>query len=145
MYDPIFTSVENFWKVMKNNAHHLRIVGKLFTNAEQTEQFKAESWTIEDLRKYRNLIVENPFYLTKEQQCYLAEVMGLDSALQTDIIMHDMAIELLIYICDAVKHESWSTRIRVIAHAIQDSPDLHIWIVESIPTEWTQQVRMNVD
>ncbi len=78
MYDPVFTSMDKFWKLMKNNAHLLRIVGKLFTYADLTNQFKAEPWTIDDFRKYRNLNVENPFYLTKDQQSYLAEVMGLD-------------------------------------------------------------------
>ncbi len=145
MYDPVFTSVDKFWKVMKNNAHLLRLAGKLFIYADLTDQFKAEPWTLDDLRKYRNLIVENPVYLTKDHQSYLAEVMGLDYALQVDIVTHNMAVELLVYVCEAFKHESWSTRIRVIAHAIVDSPELQTWAAESIPAEWIQQVRVNVD
>ena len=62
VYDPVFTNVEKFWKVVKDNAYHLRIVGKMFTYADPTGQFKAEPSTVEDLRKYRNLIVENPFF-----------------------------------------------------------------------------------
>ena len=128
--------------MVKDNAYHLRIVGKLFTYAVPTGQFKAEPRTVEDLRKYRNLIVENPFYLTKDQQSYLAEVMGLDYAFQIDIVTHDVAIELLTYICKVMKHESWSTRIRVFAHAILDSPEFQTWIVEGVPTECADEHRL---
>ena len=74
--------------------------------------------------------------------------MGLDYALEVEIITHDVAIELLIHACEAVKHETWSTRIRVIAHAIVDGTELWssgAWIVESIPTEYIHQVRVNMD
>ncbi len=68
--------------------------------------------------------MENPFYLTKDQQSYLAEIMGLDYALRIEDTHHETAIELLRHVCEAVGNETWSTRIRIMAHAILDSCDL---------------------
>ncbi len=42
MNDLIFTSTEKFWKIMKDNAHYLRIAWKLVRYAEPTSQLKVE-------------------------------------------------------------------------------------------------------
>ena len=67
-------------------------MGKLFTFAEAAAQLEDEEWTKEDFRKYRNLIVDNQFYLTKVQQSYLAEVMGLDYAVRIEDMHYETAI-----------------------------------------------------